>query len=153
MDEQSLKAAELLLGVGIEVPMKTRWFGIRGVTMQRPTLGAMMRIAELYGRLETSFAELKGKEIDEQMAFVAKHGKTISRIVAYAVCSGRIAGRMFNGVVAWWLRWNVHPAFLFNAMLAFVMGSRVRDFCSIIPLAKETTELLKPIGSHKGKMS
>lgn len=149
MDVQSVRAAELLLDVGISIPLKTRWFGIRRVTMRRPTLGVMVRIAHVYAKLGCSLAEVEKLGFEEQMAFVAEHGKAISVIVAHAVCSGRIAGRMFNGVVAWWLRWNVHPAFLLQAMIAFVQGSRVRDFCSIIPLAREMTELLMPIGSHE----
>lgn len=153
MDEQSLMAAELLLDVGIEIPVKARWFGIGKLIMRRPTLGAMMRIAHLFGKLGVSCTEIEKKSVDEQMAFVAEHGKTISRLVAHAVCSGQIAGRIFNGVVAWWLRWNVHPAFLFQAMLIFVRGSKVRAFCNIIPLAQETSELLMPIGSHEKKMS
>lgn len=153
MGEHELRAAELLLDVGIEIPVKTRWLGGKFV-MRRPTLGAMMRIARLYGELGASVADLEKKSVDEQMAFVAEHGKAISRLVAYAVCSGRIAGRMFNGVVAWWLRWNVHPAFLFQAMLFFVRGSKVRAFCNIIPLAEEMSELMRPIGSHdEEKMS
>lgn len=153
MGEHELRAAELLLDVGISIPLKTRWFGLRRVTMRTPTLGAMMRIAHYYAKLECSFAEVERKNVDEQMAFVAKHGKDVSRIVAYAVCSSRIAGEMFNGVVAWWLRRNVHPAFLLQAMMAFVRGSHVRDFCNIIPLAREMASLLKPIGSHKDEMS
>lgn len=149
MKRQNLRAAELLLGEGISIPMKARWFGPRRLTMKRPTLGNMMRIARLYMVLEASLEEIEKKELDEQMAFVALHGKTVSRIVAYAICGGRVAGGMLNGVVAWWLRWNVHPAFLFQAMLVFVKGSRVRDFCNIIPLAREVAELLKPIGSHE----
>lgn len=148
-----MMAAELLLDVGVEIPVKTRWFGIGKLVMRRPTLGAMMRIARLYGVLGVSVADLEKKSVEEQMAFVAEHGRTISRLVACAVCSGQIAGRMFNGVVAWWLRWNVHPAFLLQAMLLFVKGSQVRAFCSIIPLAREMNELLQPIGSHERKMS
>ena len=153
MDGQSVLAAEMLLDMGIEIPLKTRRLGIVSVTMRRPTLGTMMRIAREYAKIGSRFENVEKMNIDEQMAFVAEHGDSVSRIVAYAVCSGRIAGGILNGAVAWWLRRNVHPAFLFQAMLAFVRGSRVRAFCNIIPLAREIAELLKPIGSHEEKMS
>ena len=136
----------MLLDMGIEIPLKTRRLGIVSVTMRRPTLGTMMRIAREYAKIGSRFENVEKMNIDEQMAFVAEHGDSVSRIVAYAVCSGRIAG----GIL---LRRNVHPAFLFQAMLAFVRGSRVRAFCNIIPLAREIAELLKPIGSHEEKMS
>ena len=64
MDEQSLMAAELLLDVGIEIPVKTRWFGIGKLIMRRPTLGAMMRIAHLFGKLGVSCAEIEKKSVD-----------------------------------------------------------------------------------------
>ena len=150
------QAADMLLDIGIEIPLMPK-FIFRNknstVTIYRPTLGNLMRIAKVYQNIGVNPDQLKDMSFDEQMKLTAEKGKDISRIVAYAICSGCFIGKWFNGIVAWWLRWRVHPVMLLQAMFQLLKGTQLKSFCSIIPLAAQADELLNPIGSHTQRMS
>ena len=157
-DEENIKcqAAEMLLDIGIQIPLLPKFLFRKKnatVTMHRPTLGNLMRIALVYQEIGVTPDDLKNMSFDEQMKFAADKGKDISRLVAYAVCSGCFTGKWLNGIVAWWLRWRVHPVMLVQAMFQLLKGTQLKSFCSIIPLAAQADELLNPIGSHERKMS
>ena len=157
-EKESIKsqAAGMLLDIGIAIPLLPKSvFSKRtsSVTMRRPTLGNLMRIARAYQRIGVSPEELERMDFNGQMQLMAEKGKDISHMVAYAVCSGCFSGRWFNRPVAWWLRWRVHPVMLVQAMIQLVKGIQLKSFCSIIPLAAQADELLEPIGSHKERMS
>lgn len=155
-DNIKSQAAEMLLDIGIEIPLLPKFLFRKKnatVTMHRPTIGNLMRIALVYQRIGVTPDDLKGMSFDDQMKLAAEKGKDISRLVAYAVCSGCFTGKWFNGVVAWWLRWRVHPVMLVQAMFQLLKGTQLKSFCSIIPLAAQADELLNPIGSHERKMS
>lgn len=150
------QAADMLLDIGIAIPLLPKFLFRKKnstVTIHRPTLGNLMRIAKVYQQIGVTPDELKDMDFKEQMEFVANHGKDISRIVAYAVCSGCFTGKWLNGMVAWWLRWRVHPVMLVQAMFQLLKGTHLQSFCSIIPLAAQADELLSPIGSHTERMS
>lgn len=157
-DEENIKgqAAEMLLDIGIQIPLLPKFLFRKKnatVTMHRPTLGNLMRIALVYQEIGVTPDDLKNMSFDEQMKLAADKGKDISRLVAYAVCSGCFTGKWLNGIVAWWLRWRVHPVMLVQAMFQLLKGTQLKSFCSIIPLAAQADELLNPIGSHERKMS
>lgn len=157
-DQENIKgqAAEMLLDVGIAIPLLPKFLFRKKestVTMRRPTIGNLMRIALVYQKIGVTPEQLKDMDFDAQMKLAAEKGKEISRLVAYAVCSGCFTGRWFNGLVAWWLRWRVHPVFLVQAMVQLLKGTHLKSFCSIIPLAAQADELLSPIGSHTERMS
>lgn len=150
------QAADMLLDIGIDIPLLPKFIFRKKnstITIHRPTLGNLMRIARVYQNVGVSPEQLKEMNFNEQMKLVAEKGKDISRIVAYAVCSGCFTGKWLNRPVAWWLRWRVHPVMLVQAMLQLLKGSQLQAFCSIIPLAAQADDLLNPIGSHKVKMS
>ena len=157
-DNENIKgqAADMLLDIGIAIPLLPKFLFRKKnstVTIHRPTLGNLMRIAKVYQQIGVTPDLLKDMDFKEQMEFVANHGKDISRIVAYAVFSGCFTGKWMNGIVAWWLRWRVHPVMLLQAMFQLLKGTQVQSFCSIIPLAAQADELLNPIGSHTKRMS
>lgn len=157
-DEENIKgqAAEMLLDIGIQIPLLPKFLFRKKnatVTMHRPTLGNLMRIALVYQEIGVTPDDLKNMSFDEQMKLASDKGKDISRLVAYAVCSGCFTGKWLNGIVAWWLRWRVHPVMLVQAMFQLLKGTQLKSFCSIIPLAAQADELLNPIGSHERKMS
>ena len=157
-DEEHIKgqAAEMLLDIGIQIPLLPKFLFRKKnatVTMHRPTLGNLMRIALVYQEIGVTPDDLKNMSFDEQMKLASDKGKDISRLVAYAVCSGCFTGKWLNGIVAWWLRWRVHPVMLVQAMFQLLKGTQLKSFCSIIPLAAQADELLNPIGSHERKMS
>lgn len=150
------QAADMLLDVGVAIPLLPKFLFRKKdaqVTIHRPTIGNLMRIAKAYQRIGVTPDRLKEMDFNGQMELATEKGKDISRLVAYAVCSGCFTGRWFNGIVAWWLRWRVHPVMLVQAMLQMLKGTHLQSFCSIIPLAAQADDLLNPIGSHNGKMS
>ena len=158
MSDDNIKgqAADMLLDIGIEIPLLPKFLFRRKnstVTIHRPTIGNLMRIAKVYQKVGVSPEQLKVMSYDEQMRLAADKGIDISRIVAYAVCSGYITGKLFNPIVAWWLRWRVHSVMLVQAMLQLLKGTHLNSFCSIIPLAAQAESLLDPIGSQIKRMS
>ncbi len=161
MKEQSQEnikgqAADMLLDVGVAIPLLPKFLFRKKnatVTIHRPTIGNLMRIAKVYQQIGVTPDQLKEMDFNAQMKLAADKGKEISRLVAYAVCSGCFTGRWLNGIVAWWLRWRVHPVMLVQAMLQLLKGTHLQSFCSIIPLAAQAEDLLSPIGSHNGRMS
>ena len=150
------QAADMLLDIGVAIPLLPKFIFRKKestVTIHRPTLGNLMRIAKVYQQIGVTPDDLKEMDFNAQMKLVSNHGNDISRIVAYAVCSGCFTGKWLNGMVAWWLRWRVHPVMLVQAMFQLLKGTHLQSFCSIIPLAAQADELLSPIGSHTGRMS
>lgn len=150
------QAADMLLDVGIAIPLLPKFLFRKKsaqITIHRPTIGNLMRIAKVYQRIGITPDRLTEMDFNGQMELATEKGKDISRLVAYAVCSGCFTGKWFNGIVAWWLRWRVHPVMLVQAMLQLLRGTHLQSFCSIIPLAAQADDLLNPIGSHNGKMS
>ena len=150
------QAADMLLDIGVAIPLLPKFIFRKKestVTIHRPTLGNLMRIAKVYQQIGVTPDDLKEMDFNAQMKLVSNHGNDISRIVAYAVCSGCFTGKWLNGMVAWWLRWRVHPVMLVQAMFQLLKGTHLQSFCSIIPLAAQADELLSPIGSHTERMS
>lgn len=146
----------MLLDIGVAIPLLPKFIFRKKestVTIHRPTLGNLMRIAKVYQQIGVTPDDLKEMDFNAQMKLVSNHGNDISRIVAYAVCSGCFTGKWLNGMVAWWLRWRVHPVMLVQAMFQLLKGTHLQSFCSIIPLAAQADELLSPIGSHTERMS
>ena len=103
-----------------------------------------MRIDRLYLSLGVTYEELKEYSYEQNADFISKHGKTISRMVAYTLVRGWLAGRLLNRLVAWWLRWRVHPMMMQEAM--FQMLNK-EDFPNTIKLAQKMN-LMKPNLSH-----
>ena len=101
----------------------------------------MMRIANLYLSMGVTYAEIKDYDCEQNMRLMQQHGVIISRIVAYALVRGRLAGRCLNRLVAWWLRWRVHPLFLQEAMFQLLTMLNPQSFQTII----NSVELINPM--------
>lgn len=149
---EQLKASALLLDMGVAIPVRPFKYLYRkrkpmSVVMRTPGLGNLMRIANLHLRIGVTYAEMKEYTFEQNMQFIAEHGVAVSRIVAYAVVRGKLRGRLFNGLVAWWLRWRVHPMFLQEAMFQFLTMLDPKSFQTIISSA-EMTNPMKPNLSH-----
>ena len=122
-----MECADALLDGGVSVPLK-RWsvpFKKRPlelrVTMKRPRLRGQILLAREYLKLGVA-PGWKPKDMAEEMAFVAKYGKGISRMLAYTVCRGCVARRVGIGLTAWILRELVDWRFL---VAAFHMFARI----------------------------
>lgn len=139
MENIEFKAADVLLDSGVKVPLITlNLFSKRKRTiiMRRPMLGTLVRIAKIYLELGVTYKELSEYSFDENMMFTIKHSKKISRMVALTIVRGQITGWLFCGVVAWWLRWRVHPAMLQEAWFQMISMLNTKSFQSIIKSAE-----------------
>lgn len=135
-----LRASELLLDLGISVPLRPLRFLTkkkrRGIVMRTPALGGLIRISRKYLRLGVTVDEMRNYTFEQSMEFVANRGKEVSELVACAIVSGYITGRLFNKAVAWWLRWRVHPAYLQEAMLQLLLLLDIKSFSNTIKSAQ-----------------
>ena len=92
-----IEAAEALLDVGVSLPLlrirlpwRRRPVEVR-LTMRRPCLGSQIRMARLYMETGVTLEEMRGFNRHEELAYMAKHGKKLSRMVALTICRGKNA--------------------------------------------------------------
>lgn len=149
---EQLKASALMLDMGVAIPVRPfnylyRKRKPRSVIMRTPGLGGMMRISHLYLSLGITTEELKDYTYEQNLQFITEHGVVISRIVAHALLRSPISGKLFNRLVAWWLRWRVHPMFLQEAMYQLMVMLDPKSFQTIIS-SVEMMNPMKPNLSH-----
>ena len=100
------EAAEALLDRGVSVPFKDIRLPFRKkplkvrITMKRPTLAGQIEIGRQYLEMDTTAEEVRTLPKLEQMRFMARHGKRLSRIIAYTVCRGYISRHLYRYQVA-----------------------------------------------------
>lgn len=158
MQDVELEASEALLDIGVSLPFKavripfTRIKKTFRITMRRPCLGSQIRIARHYRRLGVTYDEMKAFTKDEEMEFLDKHGKRISKMIALTICRGFFSGWIFSPLMAFIIRWFVPDIFLQGANLNFISLLGTRNFLNIIKSA-ERTNPLRPKLSQKGKGS
>lgn len=153
-----IEAAEALLDVGVslpflqfKIPFRKKPVSIR-VTMKRPCLGSQIRIAKLYLQLGITYDEMERFNKHEEMAFLAIHGKRVSKMVALTICRGAVSGLLFSGIVAWLLRWFVPDKYLQGANQRFVTLLGTKSFMRIIE-SVQISNPLKPRESQERKGS
>ena len=141
------EAAEALLDDGVSVPFKefripfTKKRIQFRLLMRRPCLGSQIRIAKLYLEMETSYEQMQSFTVEQEMEFVAKHGKRLSKMIALTVCRGAISGRILAPVVAHFIRWFVSDEFIQGANMQFIILLGTRNFTNII----RSVELVNPM--------
>lgn len=143
------EAAEALLDRGVSVPVllfrlpwSRRALTLR-LTMRRPTLGALIRIARIHGRLGASAGDIGQYDRAAQMRFMARHGRDIARIIAVTFCRGRLAARWLEGPLAWLVLHRMRPEHMAGAMDRFVSLLGTAPFLPIIRSA-ERANPMKP---------
>lgn len=153
-----LEAAEALLDIGVSVPLKAirlpfskRQIVLR-LTMKRPCLWNMIKIASLYLQTNTSYDQMQRFTKDEEMAFIVSHGKRISQMVALTLCQDGILGPFLYKPLAWFLRRTVQDIFLQGAFMYFISLMGTKAFMSIIN-SVEIANPMRPKLSHKMKGS
>lgn len=156
-NKAAVNTSKLLLDLGVSVPIRTPRFlkkkgKSRQITLYTPTYGGMMRIANKYLSMGVVYEQIKDYTLEENLKFYCKHGKAMSEMVAYAVCRGYLKGMLFNKLIAWWLRWFVHPAFLQEAWFQMITLIDTKSFHFIIRSA-QMINLTSPKLSHRGKGS
>lgn len=152
-------AGEALLDVGISIPLKSFRLPFRRkpvqlrVTLRRPYLGGQIRIARLYLQMGITYEKMKRFTREEQMAFLAAHGRTLSRMVALTLCRGKLTGLLLSKPVAWLLRWWVEDIYLEAACTRFISLLGTRSFGNFIASVERTNPLEPLAASQKGKRS
>lgn len=143
------EAAEALLDRGVSVPFKDIRLPFRKkplkvrITMKRPTLAGQIEIGRQYLEMDTTAEEAMKLSKMEQMRFMARHGKRLSRILAYTVCRGYISRHLLVGLTAWLVRHFVEYRYQLAAAGQFERLMGTGPFMSIIRSA-ERTNPMKP---------
>lgn len=163
MDDRTIRqiekeGAEALLDTGLSVPLKElhlpffkKSFHLR-VTMHRPTLAGQIRIAKEWLAMGVTSEEMWHFTKEEEMQFLVKHGKKISRMVAYTLCRGWISRHLLVGLTAWAVRNWMENKYLISVIKKFVGLMGTDSFTSIIKSA-ETVNPMKLRKSQKKKGS
>ncbi len=143
------EASEALLDRGVSVPFKDIRLPFRKkplkvrITMKRPTLAGQIEIGRQYLEMDTTAEEAMKLSKMEQMRFMARHGKRLSRILAYTVCRGYISRHLLVGLTAWLVRHFVEYRYQLAAAGQFERLMGTVPFMSIIRSA-ERTNPMKP---------
>ncbi len=142
-----IEAADALLDIGVSLPLlrvripfRRKPVEIR-LTMRRPNLGSQIRIARLYLKTGVTYEEMARFTKHDELAFLARHGKTVSLMVALTVCRGRLTGLLLTPVVAWMLRRMVDDRWVAAANLRFVSLLGTKSFMNIIGSAQQINPL------------
>lgn len=152
-----MECADALLDSGVSVPLK-QWklpwvkhpLEVR-VTMKRPRLRGQILLAREYLKIGIS-PEWQPKDKAEEMAFVATHGKSVSRMLAYTICRGYVSRHVGIGLTAWILRNFVEWRYLFEVFRTFERLMGTKDFMRIIRSAARANPM-KPRLSQERKGS
>ena len=103
---EQLKASALMLDMGVAIPVRPFKFLYRkkkprSVVMRTSGLGNLMRISNLHLQMGITYAEMQEYTFEQNMKFIAEHGITVSRMVAYTLVRSKFWGRLLNRPVAW----------------------------------------------------
>jgi hypothetical protein len=152
--EVELLAAETLLEQGVSVPFKeiriplTKKSWKPRITMLRPRLGGQIRIARLRLKMGITYEQMEGFTAQQEDAFMAQHGKTLSRMIALTICRGYLSGKLLTPVVAFLIRWFVDVRFVLGVHKKYLSLLGAKSFSSIISSA-QVLNPMAPIESHK----
>lgn len=148
MDEQVIRkiqreGAEALLDAGVSLPLKDLRIPFRKeplrfrLTMKRPTLARQIKIAHTYLTLDTTAEELEKMDHEGQMAFLARHGKTLSRIIALTMERWWLPVWLLSWLVRHLMKWEYQKA----AFAQFVLLMGTQSFIPIIRSAEMTNPM------------
>jgi len=145
-------ASDLLLDLGVSVPVRPLRFlsrkrKPRRIVLRRPYIGTLMRLIREYRKIGVTYEDIKAYNYDQMLDFVVEHGEQVSEVVACTIVRGYFLYKLFHKIVAWWLRWRVHPSFLGEAMIQIMMMVDTTPFQNTIRSA-EKMNLMKPRMSH-----
>ena len=132
-----LEASTALLDIGVSIPL-LQWkipFTKRHITlrlvMRRPKFGTQIRIARKFLSMGVTYEQMQNFTKDEQLQFIARHGKTVAQMVALTICRSKVSA-IFAPLLAWLLLWLVDDTFLLLANLHFIPLIGTQHFTNII---------------------
>lgn len=140
------EAAEALLNIGISIPLKEIRLPLRKrpiilrVTLKRPYMSGQIEFARTYLSMGVSADEMAAYGKEEQMRFIAEHGKKVSRMIACAICVGPLK-RLLLRPLSWFIRNCVEQRYQVAAAYKFVSLMGTDPFIPIIRLAERTNPM------------
>ena len=160
MDEAVIKqiqreGADALLDIGVSVPLKAFHIPFRKsplelrVTMRRPYMSGQILFARTYLSMGITSEEMWGFSKEEEMQFLASHGKAVSRMVAYTLCRGPFSRRVLLRPVAWLIRNFMEQRYLVGAIKRFVSLMGTDPFIPIIRSAERTNPMSLRLSQRK----
>jgi len=137
MKEVEIEASELLLDKGVRVQIRTPFFMSWlvkhfGITVKRPVLGTMMRISNLYLKMDVEIEKIDAGDLKEAHRLLAEHGVNVSRIVAMGMIRGRVTGTLLSKLLGWYLRWSCDAISLAKIAVLLIQLSGVQHFTNTI---------------------
>lgn len=159
MDEAVIKqiqreGADALLDIGVSVPLKAFHIPFRKsplelrVTMRRPYMSGQILFARTYLSMGITSEEMWGFSKEEEMQFLASHGKAVSRMVAYTLCRVLQPPRALRPV-AWLIRNFMEQRYLVGAIKRFVSLMGTDPFIPIIRSAERTNPMSLRLSQRK----
>lgn len=152
------EGAEALLDIGVSVPLKALripWIKrplVLRVTMKRPCMSGQLRIARTYLSMGVTSEQMWKFSKEEEMSFLVKHGKKVSRMIAYMICRGWFARKFCVGLTSWFIREMMTYEYQMEVMKKFVTLMGTDPFIPIIRSA-EISNPMKLRLSHVKKGS
>lgn len=141
------EGADALLDVGVSVPLKALRVPFRKkpvelrVTMKRPYLSGQIRFARTYLSMGVTSEQMWNFSKEEEMRFLAGHGKDVSRMIAYTICRGWWSRHLLLRPVAWFVRNFMEQPYLLGAVKRFVSLMGTDPFTPIIRSAEMTNPM------------
>lgn len=134
-------AAETILHRGVKIkiaaPWIIRWLK-KKITLRitSPFEGTMHRVSAYYLSTGMKERQLEEVSVEESLALMSVHGKSISKAVACAILNGYWTGLLFTKPLAWYLRWHCKPRELFGIASALLIYGGAADFMNTTRLVR-----------------
>ena len=152
MDDSVIKqiqreGADALLDIGVSVPLKSFRIPLRKspvelrVTMKRPYMSGQILFARTYLSMGVTSEDMWNFDKEQEMRFLAEHGKKVSRMLAYTICRGAFSRRLLLWAVSWFLRNFVEQRYLVGTVKRFVSLMGTDPFIPIIRSAERTNPM------------
>ena len=141
-----MECADALLDSGVSVPLKRWKFPW---LKRRPRLRGQILLAREYLKMGIK-PDWQPKDKAEELAFVAEHGKAVSRLLAYTVCRGYVSRHVGIGVTAWVLRNFVEWRYLTAMFRTFERLMGTKDFMRIISSTARANPMTPRLSQARG---
>lgn len=152
MDEATIRhiqmeGADALLDAGVTIPLMRLRLPFRKkpieirLTMKRPCLSGQILIARTYLSMEVTSEQMWSFTKEQEMTFIANHGRKLARMVALTVCRSPLSRKCLLGLTAWLVRNFMRNEYLLGAMKRFVSLMGTDPFIPIINSAERTNPM------------
>lgn len=163
MDEKLIReiereAADALLDTGVSIPVMKLKLPFRAspiivrLTMKRPCMSGQIAIARTYLDMGVTSKDMWEFDKEQEMQFLTKHGKAISRMIALTLCRGFLSRKFLTRVTSYMVRNFMPYEYMLEAVRKFILLMGTDPFIGIIR-SVEMVNPMKPRLSHKKKGS